>query len=93
MCSFLATPAEFRKQGCPNCEDKLEVCRCPHPILDPSPLLEADMEWLRFLQMKGDADRVLSCTTGQFDGVIAAINPEESWVVSIVPAPRSFRSA
>ncbi|BGO90771.1 hypothetical protein NBRC10512_002849 [Rhodotorula toruloides] len=54
MCSFLATPAEFRKQGCPNCEDKLE--------------------------MKGDADRVLSCTTGQFDGVIAAINPEESWV-------------
>jgi len=25
LCSFVASPAEFRKQGCPNCEDKLEV--------------------------------------------------------------------
>ena len=29
MCSFVATPAEFRKQGCPNCEDKLEARRTP----------------------------------------------------------------
>ncbi|GAA5844074.1 hypothetical protein JCM9279_003723 [Rhodotorula babjevae] len=54
LCSFVASPAEFRKQGCPNCEDKLE--------------------------MKGDQDRVMTCTTAQFDGVIAMINPDESWV-------------
>lgn len=54
MCSFVATPAEFRKQGCPNCEDKLE--------------------------MRGDQDQVMNCTTAQFDGVIAMIRPEESWV-------------
>ncbi|POY73681.1 hypothetical protein BMF94_3216 [Rhodotorula taiwanensis] len=54
MCSFVATPAEFRKQGCPNCDDRLE--------------------------MRGDADRVMSCTTAQFDGVIAMIRPDESWV-------------
>lgn len=32
--------------------------------------------------MRGDADRVMSCTTAQFDGVIAMIRPDESWVVS-----------
>lgn len=31
--------------------------------------------------MKGDQDRVMTCTTAQFDGVIAMINPDESWVV------------
>jgi hypothetical protein len=25
MCSFVATPVEFRKEGCPNCEEYLEV--------------------------------------------------------------------
>ncbi|GAA5994249.1 transcription elongation factor SPT4 [Rhodotorula paludigena] len=54
LCSFVASPSEFRKQGCPNCEDKLE--------------------------MKGDQDRVMMCTTAQFDGLIAMINPDESWV-------------
>lgn len=32
--------------------------------------------------MKGDSDRVMMCTTGQFDGSIALINPQTSWVVS-----------
>ncbi|GAA5897202.1 hypothetical protein JCM6882_001815 [Rhodosporidiobolus microsporus] len=54
MCSFVATAAEFRKEGCPNCED--------------------------YLELKGDSDRILMCTTGQFDGVIALIDPKESWV-------------
>lgn len=34
------------------------------------------------LQMKGDKDRVLECTTSSFDGLIAVVNPEDSWVVS-----------
>ena len=25
LCSFVATPTEFKKQGCPNCESVLEV--------------------------------------------------------------------
>ncbi|BGP39154.1 transcription elongation factor spt4 [Rhodotorula kratochvilovae] len=54
LCSFVASPAEFRKLGCPNCDDKLE--------------------------MKGDQDRVMMCTTAQFDGVVAMISPDESWV-------------
>jgi transcription elongation factor SPT4 len=32
--------------------------------------------------MKGDKDRVLECTTGTFDGLIAMVNPQDSWVVS-----------
>lgn len=31
--------------------------------------------------MKGDKDRVLECTTGTFDGLIAMVNPQDSWVV------------
>ncbi|GAA6031175.1 hypothetical protein JCM8097_004041 [Rhodosporidiobolus ruineniae] len=54
MCSFVASAAEFRKHGCPNCDDRLEL--------------------------KGDSDKVLMCTTGQFDGLIALIEPKESWV-------------
>lgn len=34
--------------------------------------------------MKGDQDRVMTCTTAQFDGVIAMINPDESWVVRLL---------
>lgn len=30
--------------------------------------------------MRGAADRVQSCTTTHFDGVIAVIDPETSWV-------------
>ncbi|KAM0788933.1 hypothetical protein ACM66B_003008 [Microbotryomycetes sp. NB124-2] len=54
MCSFVASPAEFRREGCPNCENLLE--------------------------MKGSSDRVLECTTAQFDGTIALIEPRQSWV-------------
>ena len=34
------------------------------------------------LKMKGDKDRVLECTTGVFDGLVAMVNPQDSWVVS-----------
>ena len=30
--------------------------------------------------MKGYPDRMQSCTTTHFDGVISVINPEDSWV-------------
>ncbi|KAH8930019.1 transcription initiation Spt4 [Atractiella rhizophila] len=46
--------AEFKKQGCPNCDD--------------------------ILKMKAEQERVLECTTGTYDGAIALINPEDSWV-------------
>lgn len=31
-------------------------------------------------QMKGSQDRITSCTTTQFDGVISVIDPDNSWV-------------
>lgn len=30
--------------------------------------------------MKGSGDRVLECTTGNYDGAIAMVNPSDSWV-------------
>jgi transcription elongation factor SPT4 len=30
--------------------------------------------------MKGNSDRIASCTTTYFDGVISVIDPENSWV-------------
>lgn len=33
--------------------------------------------------MKGDKDRVLECTTSAFDGLVAMVNPQDSWVVRI----------
>ncbi|KAG5716143.1 hypothetical protein E4T56_gene10931 [Termitomyces sp. T112] len=32
------------------------------------------------MQMKGNSDRIASCTTTYFDGVISVIDPENSWV-------------
>ncbi|KAJ3561126.1 hypothetical protein NP233_g10389 [Leucocoprinus birnbaumii] len=54
LCSIILSPADFRKIGCPNCED--------------------------IMQLKGSPDRIAVCTTTSFEGVIAAINPESSWV-------------
>lgn len=80
LCSFVATPAEFRKQGCPNCEDKLEVCGPrSHSRLEPRCADRLGE------QMRGDADQVMNCTTAQFDGVVAMIRPDESWVVREPP--------
>ncbi|KAI0366227.1 transcription initiation protein spt4 [Pilatotrama ljubarskyi] len=54
LCSIIQTPADFRKHGCPNCEE--------------------------LMQMKGYPDRIQACTTTHFEGAIAVINPEDSWV-------------
>ncbi|KAI5119749.1 hypothetical protein M0805_004081 [Coniferiporia weirii] len=54
LCSIIQSPVDFRRNGCPNCEE--------------------------VMQMKQSQDRVLSCTTTHFDGVVAVIDPETSWV-------------
>ncbi|KAF8509433.1 transcription initiation protein spt4 [Hysterangium stoloniferum] len=54
LCSIVQTPADFKRHGCPNCEE--------------------------ILQLKIHHERLLSCTSGQFDGIIAVIDPENSWV-------------
>ncbi|CAJ0955085.1 unnamed protein product, partial [Mesorhabditis belari] len=33
-----------------------------------------------FLHLKGDTSKVLDCTSSNFDGMIAALDPEGSWV-------------
>ncbi|KAJ7179597.1 transcription elongation factor SPT4 [Mycena filopes] len=54
LCSLIQAPGDFRLNGCPNCEE--------------------------FMQMKGSGDRITVCTTTHFDGVIAVVDPETSWV-------------
>ncbi|KAA1465914.1 transcription initiation Spt4 [Dentipellis sp. KUC8613] len=54
LCSIIQSPADFRRNGCPNCEE--------------------------LMQMKSSPDRIQVCTTTYFDGVIAVIDPESSWV-------------
>lgn len=93
MCSFVASAAEFRKEGCPNCDDALEVRSLRPPTRPYTPSDHTQLTSALLPQMKGDQDRVLMCTTAQFDGVIAMIEPKESWVVRCslsLPAPPSI---
>jgi transcription elongation factor SPT4 len=81
LCSLVQTPSEFRKDGCPNC--------APLGVSDTE---EQDSKRARSAcfptQMKGDKDRVLECTTSAFDGLIAMVKPEDSWVVGSLYAQR-----
>lgn len=70
LCSIIQTPADFRRIGCPNCEELMQVSLSNHRICSKSDLH----------QMKGYADRIQACTTTHFDGIIAVIDPETSWV-------------
>jgi len=54
LCSIVQTSNDFRKSGCPNCEE--------------------------LMGMKGSGDRTEVCTSAHFDGIIAVIDPEASWV-------------
>ena len=54
LCSLIQTSADFKRHGCPNCDE--------------------------VLQLRGSLDRVQMYTTNQFEGVIAVIDPEQSWV-------------
>lgn len=70
LCSLIQTSNDFRSIGCPNCEEilqvRVEIMAIPHSH--------------SILQLKDNPDRILSCTTASFDGVIAVIDPETSWV-------------
>ncbi|KAK6909529.1 transcription elongation factor SPT4 [Kwoniella sp. B9012] len=54
ICSVLQSTNDFLTQGCPNCEEILE--------------------------MRGSAERVAECTSVTYDGMIAMMEPSESWV-------------
>ncbi|KAL2916059.1 transcription elongation factor spt4 [Polyrhizophydium stewartii] len=54
LCSLVKTQAQFKRDGCDNCE-----------------------EVLRF---KGNMERVMMCTSGQYDGLVAMMRPDASWV-------------
>ncbi|ORY98947.1 Spt4/RpoE2 zinc finger-domain-containing protein [Syncephalastrum racemosum] len=54
LCCLIKSAAQFKSEGCDNCEE--------------------------FLEMRGSTDRVLECTTNKYDGMIAMMNNEQSWV-------------
>ncbi|KAF5324469.1 hypothetical protein D9611_004525 [Ephemerocybe angulata] len=54
LCSIIQVPADFRKNGCPNCEE--------------------------IVGLKGNPERITTCTTTFFEGVISVIDPDNSWV-------------
>lgn len=70
LCSVVLEATEFKKRGCPNCEDVLQV-RHDHWVFDP-----AHGEH----KLHNDSERVAACTSAQFEGMIALVNPTESWV-------------
>ncbi|KIY72561.1 transcription initiation protein spt4 [Cylindrobasidium torrendii FP15055 ss-10] len=54
LCALVMTGQDFKRMGCPNCDNVLE--------------------------MKGSSDRVNSCTSIYWEGTIAVMEPETSWV-------------
>ncbi|KAG8716650.1 transcription elongation factor spt4 [Ceratobasidium sp. 395] len=54
LCSIIQTAQDFKREGCPNCDE--------------------------ILQLKGSQENVQHRTSATFDGIIALMNPEESWV-------------
>ncbi|TPX36884.1 hypothetical protein SeMB42_g02473 [Synchytrium endobioticum] len=54
LCSIIQKERDFRRFGCPNCDE--------------------------ILQIKGSAERVEECTSSRYEGIIAMMNPERSWV-------------
>ncbi|TFY64315.1 hypothetical protein EVG20_g5989 [Dentipellis fragilis] len=76
LCSIIQSPADFRRNGCPNCEELMQV-RLLSISGRQKGYLKCDFG---YLQMKSSPDRIQVCTTTYFDGVIAVIDPETSWV-------------
>jgi transcription elongation factor SPT4 len=54
LCSLVKTHTQFRRDGCDNCEE--------------------------VLQLRASAERVADCTSPSFDGLLAIMNPNRSWV-------------
>ncbi len=72
LCSIVQAPQEFRRTGCPNCEEVMQV-RYYHHMQQTG--------WLIIIQqLKGSTERITTCTTTYFDGMITVIDPERSWV-------------
>jgi transcription elongation factor SPT4 len=68
ICSVIRPLAEFVDEGCPNCEDILEVS------------LRTITKAQTNDQMRGQPERVAECTSINFDGMIAMMDPDGSWV-------------
>jgi transcription elongation factor SPT4 len=75
LCSIIQHPADFRKNGCPNCEELVQVrSNC-------SVFVNQKLIIYTRLQLKGaSSDRQNLCTSQFFDGIVAVIDPEASWV-------------
>lgn len=71
-CYLVQSQGDFKRNGCPNCEEFLDVSTLFVTIGCISDVSS---------QMKGNTDRIEETTTLYFDGAIAIIKPEESWVV------------
>ncbi|KAI8817542.1 Spt4/RpoE2 zinc finger-domain-containing protein [Fimicolochytrium jonesii] len=54
LCGLVKTAAQFKSNGCDNCEE--------------------------LLHLRESNKRVLACTSSSFDGVVAQLKPELSWV-------------
>jgi RNA polymerase subunit RPABC4/transcription elongation factor Spt4 len=90
LCSIVQTPVDFRRNGCPNCEDitqvKKDALEPTHPFLSISTKESPRSSYADFAplffssQMKGSPDRIQACTTTHFDGCISVVDPEKSWV-------------
>lgn len=95
ICSILQSLADFVDTGCPNCEDVVEVSRAvrspchsrpyePHAAgIDRKGIVSGDPMDVRELnidQMQNNPERVNECTSVQWDGFIAMMQPTESWV-------------
>ena len=71
LCSIVQTPADFRKHGCPNCEEIMQV---------RASVLQSFRIFISPPQMKGYPDRISVCTTTHFEGMVGMVDPEHSWV-------------
>ncbi|KAI9141293.1 transcription elongation factor SPT4-like protein [Paraphysoderma sedebokerense] len=54
LCGLVKNAVQFRRQGCENCEE--------------------------ILQLRGSQEKVMECTTSNFDGLVSLMNPNASWV-------------
>ncbi|KAF2767482.1 putative transcriptional elongation protein Spt4 [Teratosphaeria nubilosa] len=54
ICSVVQPSTKFRREGCPNCEE--------------------------FLELRGNDDAILECTSQVFEGLLTLQDPEGSWV-------------
>ncbi|KAJ3092534.1 transcription elongation factor spt4 [Quaeritorhiza haematococci] len=54
LCGLIKSNAQFKKDGCENCDE--------------------------VLNLKKNKDRVAECTSATFDGVVALMQPDRSWV-------------